>query len=173
MDLILLHICCGVCASSCVKRLRKDGFEPIGFFYNPNIHPEEEYKRRLEATKILSETIGFSLIEGDVETKRWFELTEGFEKEPEGGKRCEICFRMRLEKAFQKAKGLNLPFTTTLTVSPHKNSELINKIGKEFEGFIGHDAKKKDGFKESLELSKRYNLYRQNYCGCVYNLKYL
>ncbi|MFH0774410.1 MAG: epoxyqueuosine reductase QueH [bacterium] len=168
MKLILLHICCGVCAGSIVERLREDGFEPVGFFYNPNIHPEEEYHRRLEATKILSSALGFSLIEGDYENKGWLELTRGFEKEPEGGKRCGICFRMRLEKTFQKSKELKIPFTTTLTVSPQKDSHLINKIGTGFDSFRGYDFKKKDGFKRSLELSKRYNLYRQNYCGCVY-----
>jgi len=168
---ILLHICCGVCASSVIESLREDGFEPIGFFYNPNIHPEDEYKRRFEATKVLSKAMGFSLIEGDYEKERWLELTRGFEKEPERGRRCEVCFRMRLEKAFQKAEELNLPFTTTLTVSPHKDSGLINRIGKEFEGFIEYDFKKEDGFKRSMELSKRYNFYRQNYCGCIYSLK--
>lgn len=167
--IILLHICCGVCASSCVKRLRGDGFEPIGFFYNPNIHPEEEYKRRLEATKALGGAMGFSLIEGDYEKEKWLELTKGFEKEPEGGKRCEVCFRMRLEKTFQKSKELNLPFTTTLSVSPYKDSRLINSIGKGFEGFQEYNFKKKDGFKKSITLGKRLNLYHQNYCGCIQN----
>ncbi len=169
MNPILLHICCGVCASSVIERLREDGFEPIGLFYNPNIHPEEEYKRRFEAVRVLSEAMGFSLIEGSYEKERWLELTRGFEKEPEGGRRCETCFSLRLEKTFQRSKELKIPFTTTLTVSPHKDSQLINKIGKGFSAFQEYDFKKRDGFKRSLDMAKRYNLYHQNYCGCVYS----
>ncbi|MDI6752393.1 MAG: epoxyqueuosine reductase QueH [bacterium] len=169
MNQILLHICCGVCACSVIERLREDGFEPMGFFYNPNIHPEEEYKRRLGAVRVLSEAMGFSLIEGSYEKERWLELTRGFEKEPERGNRCEVCFSLRLEKTSQKSKELKIPFTTTLTVSTHKDSQPINRIGKGFEGFREYNFKKKDGFKRSLDLAKRYNLYHQNYCGCVYS----
>lgn len=166
---ILLHICCGVCASSVVERLKKERVEVTGFFYNPNIHPEEEYKRRLEVAQQVARILNFPLIEGAYDNENWFKLTTGLEDEPEGGRRCEVCFRMRLEKTREKASELGIPyFTTTLTVSPHKNAMLINKIGKELGkgSFIERDFKKMDGAKLAMDFAKRHNLYRQNYCGC-------
>ncbi|MFH1562359.1 MAG: epoxyqueuosine reductase QueH [Nitrospirota bacterium] len=169
---ILLHICCGICASSVVERLKEEESEIIGFFYNPNIHPEEEYKRRFEVAQQVARILNFSLIEGDYDKENWFKLTAGLEDEPEGGSRCGVCFRMRLEKTKEKASELGIPyFTTTLTVSPHKNAMLINKIGKELgEGsFVERDFKKNDGAKLAMDFAKRHNFYRQNYCGCAYS----
>lgn len=170
---ILLHICCGVCGSGVIERLREEGFNVIGFFYNPNIYPEEEYKRRLEVARQLSKILDFELIEGEYDKDNWFKLTENLKNEPEGGKRCEMCFKIRLSESFRKSKELNTPyFTTTLSVSPHKNVSIINKIGKGLskENFIERDFKKREGFKKAMDFSRQYNLYRQNYCGCVYSI---
>ncbi|MEW6096885.1 MAG: epoxyqueuosine reductase QueH [bacterium] len=170
---ILLHICCGVCGSGVIERLRDEGFNVMGFFYNPNIYPEEEYKRRLEVTRQVSKILDFKLIEGEYEKDKWFKLTENLKNEPEGGKRCSVCFRMRLEKTCKKSLELNIPyFTTTLSISPHKNVLIINKIGSDLgkENFMERDFKKRDGTKLAMEFSKKYNLYRQNYCGCVYSM---
>lgn len=174
MSDILLHICCGICASECVQKLKKDGFKVIGFFYNPNIYPEAEYRKRLKVAREVCRVLGFELLEGDYDKDRWNDLTKNFKSEPEGGKRCQICFRMRLEKTREKSKELNIKyFTTTLTISPHKNSLIINKIGKNIdkENFLERDFKKEDGFKRAIEFSKIHNLYRQDYCGCIYSLK--
>lgn len=174
MKTVLLHICCGVCSSSVVERLRQEGFKVTGFFYNPNIHPEEEYKRRLEATRQVSQILDFPLIEGAYDKENWFEATKGLKDEPEGGKRCEICFKMRLEQTYKKSCQIDADcFTTTLSVSPHKNVLMINKIGKELDKkrFLDYDFKKRDGFKLAAKFSKKHNLYRQDYCGCVYSMK--
>lgn len=171
---ILLHICCAVCATTCVERLREEGYEVSGFFYNPNIHPEEEYSRRLEETNRLSRTMGFSLIVGDYDTDNWSRQIRGWEKEPEGGRRCSECFRLRLErtKKMTDEKGISA-FITTLTLSPHKSAQLINEIGRDIGNnkFLVRDLKKQDGFKRAQQLSKQYNLYHQNYCGCLYSLR--
>lgn len=169
---VLLHICCGICSSSVIERLRKEEFEVTGYFYNPNICPLKEYQKRLQIAKEISKILGFELLEGDYENKNWDNLTAGLENEAEGGKRCEACFKMRLEKTYQKAQDLKISFfTTTLTVSPHKNASLINKIGKEIsKDFLTRDFKKKDGFKKTIEFAKKFNFYRQHYCGCLYSM---
>jgi len=170
---ILLHICCGVCASGVIKRLKEEDFQVTGFFYNPNIYPVAEYKRRLEVAQQVSQILDFDLIEGRYDQDNWFKLTKNLKDEPEGGKRCAVCFRMRLEETEKKSKELNIPyFTTTLSVSPHKDVFLINKIGKELdeEAFLERDFKKREGFKLAIDFSKRYQLYRQHYCGCRYSI---
>lgn len=170
---ILLHICCGICAGWSVEKLRQDGFEVRGFFYNPNIYPEHEYKKRLEVARTIAHQLSFELIEGHYDQDNWLYLTEHLKTEPEGGKRCEVCFRMRLAKTNDKAKELNIPFfTTTLTISPHKNASVINKTGKELnrKNFVEYDFKKKGGFKKTMEMAKKFNLYHQHYCGCVYSM---
>jgi len=172
MPRILLHICCAVCATSVVERLREENWEVDGFFYNPNIHPEEEYQKRLQETKHLAKEYQLPLIAGDYEKDKWLEFTKGLEEEKEGGRRCQICFQMRLEKTKQLAQEKGYAkFTTTLSVSPHKNSSLINEIGVKVGGdlYLGADFKKRAGFKKALELAKKYNLYQQNYCGCVFS----
>lgn len=169
---VLLHICCAVCATLCVERLRQEGYQVCGYFYNPNIHPEEEYLRRLEETKKLSGTMGFPLIVGDYDTDEWSGQVKGWEKEPEGGRRCSECFRLRLERTEKIADDQGMPsFTTTLTVSPHKNAQMINEIGQSIGNnlFLVRDFKKQDGFKRAQQLSKQHNLYHQDYCGCIYS----
>ncbi len=173
---LLLHICCAPDATAVVERLSKK-FSVIGFFYNPCIWPEEEYMKRLEETRKVAEIMKFKFIEGAYEVEKWEEATKGFEEEPEGAKRCFECYRMRLEKTADIARtnGIEI-FTTTLSISPHKNFEKILEIGKNIAKiktleFYGENFKKMDGFKRSVELSKSYGLYRQKYCGCKYSFR--
>ena len=170
---ILLHICCAVCASSVLERLRQEGHEVIGYFYNPNIHPRGEYLKRLQETEELARRENFPLIIGDYDVNGWFVRTKGLEKEPEGGRRCARCFRLRLEATVKVAKEKGFAaFTTTLTVSPHKNAQAINEIGRKIDQvlFLKRDFKKQDGFKRAQELSRELNLYHQDYCGCIFSL---
>lgn len=170
---LLLHICCAPCSTHVIRLLKED-FNVTAYFYNPNIHPKKEYLLRLEALKKFAERTGLKYIEGLYDTERWFKETKGYEAEPEGGKRCEICYRLRVGETARFAKGKFEWFATTLTVSPHKNAKVINSIGEELADryglkFYAADFKKKDGFKKSVQLSKEHNLYRQSYCGCVYS----
>ena len=179
---LLLHSCCGPCSTAVVERLT-DEFDVTVFFYNPCITEEQEYQRRKEAQlkfiKMFNEEqAGNTVIrfrEGNYRPGEFFALTEGLEKEPEGGARCPVCFRQRLEKTAETASLSAYDyFGTTLTVSPHKNYKLISEIGREIAlryglSFLDRDFKKKDGFKRSIELSRKYDLYRQNYCGCEYS----
>jgi predicted adenine nucleotide alpha hydrolase (AANH) superfamily ATPase len=171
---VALHICCGVCAAGVTERLFRQDHEIIGFFYNPNIHPAAEYERRLQAARTVADRLGFPLEIGEYEPREWFAETRGLEHEPEGGNRCEVCFRMRLAKTcrFMKDTGADA-FATTLTVSPHKSAPLVNSMGAEVGGdtFLAENFKKKDGFKRAVELARQYRLYRQDYCGCIYSLK--
>jgi predicted adenine nucleotide alpha hydrolase (AANH) superfamily ATPase len=173
---LLLHACCAPDLTHPLQILR-DKYEVYVYFYNPNIHPTEEYLKRLDDARRLCKLWGFPLIEGEYDKERWFSLAEEYKEEPEGGKRCNVCFRMRLEKTAQLARkrGYDM-FGTTLTISPHKNAMLINKIGSEIGEkygvpFLEANFKKKEGFKKSVEWSKRLRLYRQNYCGCVYSFR--
>ena len=171
---LLLHTCCAPCSPYVIELLQRE-FRVSAFFYNPNIHPTEEYQRRLEEIKQFSKKVSVELITGDYDTDQWFFLTRGMENEKEGGKRCAICYQMRLENAASVAQSNGFKhFTTTLTVSPHKKATVINQIGREIQKkysltFYEADFKKHDGFKKSCELSKAYGFYRQNYCGCVYS----
>ncbi|MDD5668754.1 MAG: epoxyqueuosine reductase QueH [Candidatus Omnitrophica bacterium] len=171
---ILLHMCCGVCAAASIEKLKHQGFSVIGFFYNPNIHPEDEYIRRLEAAKQTAMILSIPLLEGSYDTCGWMAAVKGLEQEPEGtGSRCGVCFRQRLEETHRKMKAESIScFTTTLSISPHKNAALINRIGSEIgnESFIPFDFKKEDGFKKTLDFSRVHSLYRQRYCGCVFSL---
>lgn len=179
---LLLHSCCGPCSTSVIERLAPD-YDITVFFYNPCITDEAEYEKRKESQIAFIEKYNLKLaglhrihfIEGVYEPDKYYQLTAGFSNEPEGGARCTICFRQRLEKTAQTAadKGYGI-FTTTLTVSPHKNYPLISAIGKELSEaygieFLDLDFKKKAGFQRSIQLSKEYGLYRQNYCGCSYS----
>lgn len=146
------------------------------FFYNPNIHPREEYEKRLAEMRRVAEQAGVPLHEGPYDEARWFDLAKDLMDEPERGRRCEVCFRMRLEAtaAFARDRGFQV-FAATLTVSPHKDANLVNRLGKEAGERFGipyllTDLKKKDGFKRSLELSREFRLYRQDYCGCLPSL---
>ena len=177
---LLLHACCAPCSSHCLEYLSKY-FRITVFYYNPNISPKEEYTLRIEEIKRFFQEFKsedeITLMEGKYEPERFFQVVKGLEQEPEGGKRCEQCFKLRLSEAAKLAKELNADYyTTTLSISPLKNAELLNKIGKEEGDAIGvthlpSDFKKKGGYARSIELSKEYNLYRQNFCGCVYSLQ--
>ncbi|MBT7902915.1 epoxyqueuosine reductase QueH [Candidatus Woesearchaeota archaeon] len=173
---LLLHICCAPCSTTVIEQLKKE-FELTLFFYNPNIHPQFEKDKRLEECEKLSKHHKIQLIVGDYDYKNWFNFIKGLEQELEGGKRCEKCFEFRLNLAAKTAKELSFDsFTTSLTVSPHKNSKTIHKIGKnsskkyEIDFFEG-DFKKNEGYKKSIELSKELNLYRQKFCGCIFSFE--
>jgi len=170
---ILLHVCCAPCSTEVINRL--SSHELTFFYYNPNIHPEEEYQKRLENVRKIADRFGLELLEGKYDKDDWFKAVKGLENEPEGGKRCTVCFDMRLKKTAEQAKMIGSDaFATTLTISPHKNADIINDIGKKYaeeQGlvFIDDDFKKCDGFVKSVNLSKKFGLYRQKYCGCVYS----
>lgn len=171
MERILLHICCAPCASYSIEVLKSEG-EVTGVFINPNIQPLEEYEKRLETAREVAGKMGIDLIEETYLPESWNRAIQGFEDEPEGGRRCEICFKVRLEKvAGIAAEGGFDSITTTLTISPHKNAGVIHKIGekaarKHGVKFRKDNFKKKDGFKLSVQRSREWGLYRQNYCGC-------
>ncbi|MBC7332084.1 MAG: epoxyqueuosine reductase QueH [Synergistetes bacterium] len=175
-DKILLHICCAPDATYPFLDLSKK-YEVIGYFYSSNIHPEEEYIKRLEALKKLANAWNFKVIIEEYNPKDWFNAIKGFEGEPEGGKRCQLCFYIQLKKSAQKALEENIKsFTTTLTISPHKNVRLINELGQKIAEelkivFLEKIFRKNDGFKKSVELSKKLGLYRQSYCGCIFSLR--
>ncbi len=172
---VLLHSCCGPCSSYVIEYLSRH-FDLTVYFYNPNIHPEEEYFHRLETQKKLIEKVGGAvLIEGEYNPDCFFRAAKGFETEREGGARCEKCIAERMRATAVKASlGKFDYFCTTLSVSPHKNAQMINDIGYALEAELGvkwlpSDFKKKGGYLRSIELSKQYGLYRQDYCGCVYS----
>ncbi len=171
---ILLHICCGVCAGETARKLMEEGFDVTGFFYNPNIEPADEREKRFEAAAAAARILGFKLLRDDTGVDEWKKISAGLEGEPEGGKRCELCFRMRLEKSWEKAQEDGIPlFTTTLTISPHKNAAAVNNIGKTVNqaGFLERDFKKAGGFAKAMEFAKKNGIYRQNYCGCAHGKK--
>ncbi|MFC1724951.1 epoxyqueuosine reductase QueH [candidate division KSB1 bacterium] len=174
MEKILLHSCCAPCASASIEKLLNN-YEIILFFYNPNIHPETEYSARKDEIKKIAEFYYVELITGKYDPELWFSGVKGLEKEPERGKRCDVCFRIRLENTGLKAKELGIrKFTSTLSISPHKDFDKINNIGQDIASkldleFVPENFKKKDGYKKSIELSKKFDLYRQGYCGCVYS----
>lgn len=177
---ILLHSCCAPCSSQVITLLT-EYFDITILYYNPNIYPKDEYiKRKEEQIKLINEIEHknkIDIIDSDYENNIYENTIKGLENEPEGGKRCQQCFILRLEKTAQIAKKLNYNyFSTTLTVSPHKNSTIINNIGYELEKkynikWLPSDYKKEEGYKKSIELSKKYNLYRQDYCGCKYSVR--
>ncbi len=171
---ILLHSCCGPCSSACIDRL-KEYFDITVVYYNPNIEPIDEYiHRKNEQVRLLKEW-DVKYLDCDYDNDLWVDITKYLTNELEGGKRCSVCFGIRLKYTANMAKRLGFDyFGTTLTVSPHKDSQLINKIG----GILGtnlgikylySDFKKRDGYKKSCEFAKQYNLYRQDYCGCLYS----
>jgi epoxyqueuosine reductase len=173
---ILLHICCAPDATAVFERL-KEKYTVTGFFHNPNIHPEEEYRKRLKDAVCVAKTMNFPLEVPPYEPQEWFDAVKGLEQEPEQGERCKVCFKFNLRAAAKKAYQSGIPyFTTTLTISPHKiaadifaaGEEAAAEFGPEFKAF---DFKKKDGFKRSLILSREMHLYRQNYCGCLFSLR--
>ena len=177
---LLLHACCAPCSSAVLERL-SNFFEITIFYYNPNITEEKEYLKRIEELKKYISLVKYkypiSLIPGNYDPQKFFEMAKGLEDEPERGKRCYKCYAMRLEESARIADELGFDyFCTTLTLSPHKNSNWINEIGEDLNNrynsiYLYSDFKKRNGYKRSIELSREYDLYRQDYCGCVYSLR--
>ena len=177
---LLLHSCCGPCSTTVLSFL-KDYFDITVLYYNPNIEPITEYnKRKSEQIRFINELNDKSIkfLDCDYDNASFKKAVVGLEKEKEGGARCGVCFKLRLTKTVLLAKDMHFDyFGTTLTVSPYKNSKLINEIGAFLEQKYGvhylySDFKKNDGYKKSIILSKEYNLYRQKYCGCLYGRDY-
>ena len=175
---LFLHSCCAPCSSYVIEYL-SNYFAITVFYYNPNIFPDTEYTfRSNEQKRLISEMktkYPVTYVDENYDSSQFYNSVKGLEKEPEGGKRCEKCFELRLDRTAQRAAegGFNY-FATTLTISPMKNAQLINDIGKTIAEkysvkWLPSDFKKKGGYKRSIELSKIYNLYRQNYCGCVFS----
>ena len=175
---LLLHACCAPCSSYVLEYLSKY-FEITIYYYNPNIHPENEYIRRIsELKKFINQykcEVKMNLVEENYDPKEYFDQIKGLENLSERSKRCYNCYKFRMEKAAKYAKENNFDyFTTTLSISPYKNADWINEIGTILEEkynikYLYADFKKKNGYKRSLELSKEYKLYRQDYCGCIYS----
>lgn len=169
-----MHSCCGPCSTQVIDVLKND-YNITIYYYNPNIDTDEEYQHRLSEQKRFCKEVGVEVLEDGYNPEEFYSKIKGLEGEKEGGARCSVCFRLRLEKTAQKAKELGFDlFGTTLTVSPHKNSIVINSIGKTVQEiveieFLEGNYKKQDGYKKSIEFSKKYNLYRQNYCGCEFS----
>ena len=173
MKKLLLHSCCGPCSTQVIDFLKND-YDITVYYYNPNIDTEEEYLHRLSEQKRFCQMVGITVLEDGYNPEDFLTVVKGLENEKEGGARCAVCFKLRLLKTAKKAKekGFDL-FGTTLTVSPHKNAQVINAIGKSISfdeeiDFLEGNYKKQDGYKKSIEFSKKYNLYRQNYCGCKF-----
>ena len=172
---ILLHCCCGPCATSCVGTLVGQRYEPTLFYANDNLDSEAEWTRRLHALQTFATHVGLEVVASPYHPETWREATASLENEPEGGRRCRACFRHNLGIAAEYAKHHGFrEWTTTLSVSPHKSSPLLFEVGKEISEplgirFMEFDFKKNDGFRQSVEQAKQYGLYRQDYCGCVFS----
>lgn len=178
---LLLHACCGPCSTSCVERVA-DEYEVTLYYYNPNIMDREEYLRRREGLLKFIDAFNadnegrtrVEYLEGEYDPERFIRLAESMKDEPEGGKRCDMCFAMRLSDTAKMAKELGYDyFTTTMSVSPHKDYKTIAELGFSLEEntgvkYLDIDFKKRNGFGRSVEMSKMYGLYRQNFCGCEY-----
>lgn len=174
---VLLHACCAICAAYPLERLQFCGFEPVVYFFNPNISPYDEYERRKAELVRYCAKIGAELIIDDEKHENWLEFVKGLENEPEKGLRCEKCFEYRLRQTAKTAKERDFSaFTTTLTVSPHKNSNVIfnvaQKIAEEYDlRFIPENFKKQNGFLRTMQLARENDFYRQNYCGCEFSIR--
>jgi len=171
---LLLHSCCAPCSIYVLKKLSQD-WEITIYFYDPNIHPRVEYNKRRDEIKSYAEKLNIEFIEGDYDTPTWIAKTKDLENEPEKGKRCDVCFDIRLGETARKAAQENYQaFATVLSMSPHKDAKKISVIGrslaKKFKiDFVDRDWKKNDGFKIANKLSAREGFYRQDYCGCIYS----
>jgi predicted adenine nucleotide alpha hydrolase (AANH) superfamily ATPase len=168
---LLLHVCCAPCSTACLERVQAD-YEVVLFWYNPNITDPDEYQRRLAEARRYAGIAGVGLIEGPHDTAAWETATQGSMEEPEGGRRCDACFRLRLQVAGEVAReqGIEL-LTTTLTISPHKPLAKVQAAGEQaLEGmtvtYLPIDFKKQGGFERSGQLSREHGLYRQDFCGC-------
>lgn len=175
---LFLHSCCAPCSSYVLEYL-SEYFRITVFYYNPNIYPDEEYYKRVKEQKAFIERFPakypIRFVEGNFDKERFYEMAKGLEDVPEGGERCFGCYELRLREAAEYAWERNMDyFTTTLSISPLKNAKKLNEIGQALEQEYGvrylvSDFKKKNGYKRSVELSKEYDMYRQDYCGCVFS----
>ena len=177
MKKIILHACCAPCASYPIKKLISDGYKPVVFFYNPNIYPFKEYEIRKNELISYCKKNNIDFYIDEYYIKEFYDFIKGFENEPEKGKRCELCFNLRLKKTAEFALKNNISyFTTTLSVSPHKDFKTILKQGKIIENqtgvqFLEYNFKKQDGFKISRQIAKENNMYFQQYCGCEFSIR--
>ena len=176
---LLLHACCAPCSSAVLERIAKY-FDITILYYNPNITDQEEYEKRLQELENFVSKLNLDNIKvmpGRYKPEEFFEISKGLEQEKERGKRCYECYKLRLEETAKIAEKLGFDFfTTTLSISPYKNSKWLNEIGENLDKkyqttYLYADFKKKNGYKRSIELSRKYNLYRQDYCGCIYSKK--
>ena len=173
---LLLHTCCGPCSTSVLERLADD-FCVTLYFYNPNLDSEVEHTRRLAAQQAVSDRLGTELIISSYTPAAFKAVTTGLEAEPEGGVRCARCFALRLGETAKCAKEKDFDyFTTSLSVSPHKNADLLNEVGAQIGAqvdvaYLAADFKKQNGYRRSVALAKAFGLYRQNYCGCSHSLR--
>jgi epoxyqueuosine reductase len=173
---LLLHVCCAPDATVALERLQ-GGDDIRLYFYNPNIHPAEEYDRRIEAFLKLACRTHSDYEIGPYDPESWYQAVQGHEHDPEGGERCRLCLAFRLARTARHALDTGFDtFDTVLSTSPHKKSQTIHELGSNLAKahglhFLASDFKKKDGFKRSVELSRLYGLYRQNYCGCEYSIR--
>jgi len=174
---ILIHACCGICSGYPIQLLKEMGYVPVVYFCNPNLDTKEEFEKRLNAQKTICKYHNVELITEDYDHKSFLDTVAGLENEPEKGARCDKCIELRLKQTAQKAQELGIKkFTTSLVISPHKNFAKITEIGlsvaadmKEYSPiYLPLDFKKKDGFLKTNNLSKKLNIYRQNYCGCEF-----
>lgn len=178
VPVLLLHSCCAPCSSYVMEYLSQY-FHIILYYYNPNISPEEEYQKRVAEQKRLIREMNLTypvrFLEGKYDPERFYAMAKGMERLPEGGERCFCCYELRLREAAEAAVLERADyFTTTLSISPMKNAQKLNEIGerlaKEYQvAYLNSDFKKKNGYKRSIELSREYGLYRQDYCGCIFS----
>lgn len=178
-ETIVLHACCAICSGYPVSYLQDAGFHVVVYFYNPNIYPDTEYQKRLEAQRTLCSRFNCELVEAEYNPQEYYEFVKGFENEPEKGKRCDRCFELRLRKTAEFAKSIGAKsFTTSIVISPHKNFQKLTHIGEKISAetginYLAVDFKKKDGFLKTNRISKELQLYRQNYCGCKFALNHI
>lgn len=177
---LFLHSCCAPCSTYVLEYLSRY-FAITVFYYNPNIYPEEEYRKRVKEQKQFIQNFPaqneISFLEGTYDKDRFYEMAKGLEMEPEGQKRCMGCYRLRLQEAAVRARSHGMDFfTTTLSISPMKDAEKLNQIGealaKEYGvEYLNSDFKKKNGYQRSVEISRDFHMYRQDYCGCVFSIR--
>ena len=172
---LLLHVCRGPCATAVIERVISR-FEVVCFWYNPNIEPAAEYERRLAGMRTVAQAMGVPLVEGQRDTEGWREAIAGWEGDSEGGRRCQMCFEYRLRRAAEYTQARDMDYlATTLTVSSHKDAQLVNSLGQDLTEaagvkFLPEVWRKQGGLQRSVQLSEQLNIYRQDYCGCRYGM---
>ncbi|MDO4550808.1 MAG: epoxyqueuosine reductase QueH [Planctomycetia bacterium] len=168
---LLLHVCCAPCAGGCVERLLRENRKVRLFFSNSNIVSEEEFEKRLHSVRLLAEIYQLPLDVDAYDHTAWLKNVMEMRNEPEGGKRCRICFAWALGRTAMKAQQLGCHFTTSLTVSPHKSSKVIFDVGTQYAHFEKIDFKKQNGFQISRIIAKKHSFYLQNFCGCEFAIR--